>query len=97
MAGTVEPESREESRLPTTDLTQIDQLVIRECCQCLKQAKELVIDCMEADWDRRRLESLPGVPASSQVRGALAMIPLPRAASLMRGCADYVDEQLMVN
>ncbi|TVT93052.1 Hpt domain-containing protein [Pseudomonas sp. RGB] len=93
MAGTVEPESREESRLPTTDLTQIHQLVIRESCQCLRQAKELVIDCLEADWDRQRLESLPEL--LSQVRGALAMIPLPRAASLMRGCTDYVDEQLM--
>jgi len=93
MVGTVEPESREESRLPTTDLTQIHQLVIRESCQCLKQAKELVIDCIEADWDRQRLESLPEL--LSQVRGALAMTPLPRAASLMRGCTDYVDEQLM--
>ncbi len=93
MVGTVEPESREESRLPTTDLTQIHQLVIRESCQCLRQAKELVIDCLEADWDRQRLESLPEL--LSQVRGALAMIPLPRAASLMRGCTDYVDEQLM--
>jgi len=93
MVGTVEPESREESRLPTTDLTQIHQLVIRESCQCLKQAKELVIDCIEADWGRQRLESLPEL--LSQVRGALAMIPLPRAASLMRGCTDYVDEQLM--
>ncbi|MBX7278875.1 Hpt domain-containing protein [Pseudomonas sp. ERGC3:01] len=95
MVGTVEPESREESRLPTTDLTQIHQLVIRESCQCLKQAQELVIDCIEAHWDRQRLESLPEL--LSQVRGALAMIPLPRAASLMRGCTDYVDEQLMVN
>ena len=95
MVGTVEPESREESRLPTTDLTQIHQLVIRESCQCLRQAKELVIDCIEADWDRQRLESLPEL--LSQVRGALAMIPLPRAASLMRGCTDYVDEQLMAS
>ncbi|EIK61986.1 Hpt domain-containing protein [Pseudomonas lactis] len=95
MIGTVEPQSREDSRLPTTDLTQIHQLVIRESCQCLRQAKELVIDCIEADWDRQRLESLPEL--LSQVRGALAMIPLPRAASLMRGCTDYVDEQLMIN
>ncbi|WP_315335309.1 Hpt domain-containing protein [Pseudomonas grimontii] len=95
MVGTVEPEGREESRLPTTDLTQIHQLVIRESCQCLRQAKELVIDCIEADWDRQRLESLPEL--LSQVRGALAMIPLPRAASLMRGCTDYVDEQLMTS
>ncbi|AZE97134.1 Signal transduction histidine kinase CheA [Pseudomonas orientalis] len=95
MVGTVESQSREDSRLPTTDLTQIHQLVIRESCQCLRQAKELVIDCIEADWDRQRLESLPEL--LSQVRGALAMIPLPRAASLMRGCTVYVDEQLMVN
>ncbi|WP_171499643.1 hypothetical protein, partial [Acinetobacter guerrae] len=95
MIGTVEPQSSEDSRLPTTDLTQIHQLVIRESCQCLRQAKELVIDCIEADWDRQRLESLPEL--LSQVRGALAMIPLPRAASLMRGCTDYVDEQLMIS
>lgn len=95
MVGTVEPERREESRLPTTDLTQIHHLVIRESCQCLTQAKELVIDCIEAHWDRQRLESLPEL--LTQVRGALAMIPLPRAASLMRGCNDYVNEQLMVS
>ncbi|MGY2289167.1 Hpt domain-containing protein [Pseudomonas sp. SDO528_S397] len=95
MVGPVEPEGREESRLPTTDLTQIHQLVIRESCQCLAQAKELVIDCLEADWDRQRLESLPEL--LTQVRGALAMIPLPRAARLMRGCTDYVDETLMAS
>ncbi|NWC61344.1 hypothetical protein HX835_30310, partial [Pseudomonas veronii] len=50
---------------------------------------------IDAQWERQRLESLPEL--LSQVRGALAMIPLPRAASLMRGCTDYVDEQLMIN
>ncbi|KAA6175984.1 response regulator [Pseudomonas marginalis] len=95
MVGTVEPQSREDSRLPTTDLTQIHQLVIKESCQCLKQARELVIDCLEAHWDTQRLESLPEL--LTQVRGALAMIPLHRAASLMRGFNDYVDEQLMVH
>ncbi|MDP2145110.1 MAG: Hpt domain-containing protein, partial [Pseudomonas sp.] len=94
MVGTVEPQNREDSRLPTTDLTQIHQLVIKESCQCLKQARELIIDCLEAQWDTQRLESLPVL--LTQVRGALAMIPLPRAASLMRGFNDYVDEQLMV-
>ena len=95
MVGTVEPQSREDSRLPTTDLTQIHQLVIKESCQCLKQARELVVDCLEAHWDTQRLESLPEL--LTQVRGALAMIPLHRAASLMRGFNDYVDEQLMVH
>ncbi|NMX63607.1 Hpt domain-containing protein [Pseudomonas sp. WS 5079] len=93
MVGTVEPQNREDSRLPTTDLTQIHQLVIKESCQCLKQARELVIDCLEAQWDTQRLESLPEL--LTQVRGALAMIPLPRAASLVRGFKIYVDEQWM--
>ncbi|WP_340050589.1 Hpt domain-containing protein [Pseudomonas proteolytica] len=93
MVGTVEPQNREDSRLPTTDLTQIHQLVIKESCQCLKQARELVIDCLEAQWDTQRLESLPQL--LTQVRGALAMIPLPRAAGLVRGFKIYVDEQWM--
>ncbi|WP_339528037.1 Hpt domain-containing protein [Pseudomonas mucidolens] len=93
MVGTVEPQSREESRLPTTDLTRIHQMVIKESCQCLRQARELLIDCLEADWDSQRLESVPEL--LTQVRGALAMIPLPRAARLMRACNDYVDEHLM--
>jgi len=95
MVGTVEPQNREDSRLPTTDLTQIHQLVIKESCQCLKQARELVIDCLEAQWDTQRLESLPQL--LTQVRGALAMIPLPRAASLVRGFNEYVDEQWMAH
>ncbi|SDV10388.1 Hpt domain-containing protein [Pseudomonas mucidolens] len=93
MVGTVEPQSREESRLPTTDLTRIHQMVVKESCQCLRQTRELLIDCLEAGWDTQCLESVPEL--LTQVRGALAMIPLPRAARLMRACNDYVDEQLM--
>ncbi|MFO2462067.1 Hpt domain-containing protein [Pseudomonas sp. 15FMM2] len=93
MIGTVEPQSHEENRLPTTDLTRIHQMVIKESCQCLKQARELVIDCIEAGWETQHLESLPQL--LTQVRGALAMVPLPRAARLMRACNEYVGEQLM--
>jgi len=93
MAGTVEPESREESRLPTTDLTQIHQLVIQEARVCLQQAKDLIAECIEADWDLEHLLALPEL--LTQVRGALAMIPLPRAASLMQACHQFIVEQLL--
>ena len=95
MVGTVEPESQEESRLPTTDLTQIHQIVIREARICLQQAKDMIIDYIDADWDRQQLQPLPAL--LTQVRGALAMIPLTRAASLIEACNNFIREQLLVD
>jgi len=93
MIGTVEPENREESRLPTTDLTQIHQLVVKESRICLQQAKDLIIEYIDADWDRERLQPLPEL--LTQVRGALSMIPLGRAASLLETCNRYIHEHLL--
>ncbi|KIH80831.1 Hpt domain-containing protein [Pseudomonas batumici] len=93
MIGTVEPESREESRLPTTDLTQIHQLVVKESRICLQQAKDLIIEYIDADWDRERLQPLPEL--LTQVRGALSMIPLGRAAGLLETCNRYIHDHLL--
>lgn len=95
MVGTVEPESQEESRLPTTDLTQIHQIVIREARICLQQAKDMIVDYIDADWDRQQLQPLPAL--LTQVRGALAMIPLTRAASLIEACNGFIREHLLVD
>ncbi|RON07430.1 hybrid sensor histidine kinase/response regulator [Pseudomonas brassicacearum] len=94
MVGTVE-ESREESRLPTTDLTQIHQIVIKEARICLQQAKDMIVDYIDSDWDRQALQPLPAV--LTQVRGALAMIPLSRAASLLEACNNFIREHLLVD
>jgi chemosensory pili system protein ChpA (sensor histidine kinase/response regulator) len=94
MVGTVEPESQEESRLPTTDLTQIHQIVIREARICLQQAKDMIVDYIDADWDRQHLQPLPAL--LTQVRGALAMIPLSRAASLIEACNHFIREHLLL-
>lgn len=94
MAGTVEPENREESRLPTTDLTQIHQLVIKEARICLQQAKDLIAESIEADWEHEPLLALPEL--LTQVRGALAMIPLARAANLLEACNRYIGERLLL-
>lgn len=96
MVGPVEPAaSREESRLPTTDLTQIHQLVIREARVVLQQAKDVIIDYIDGEWDRQRLEPLSALLV--QVRGALAMIPLARAASLLAACNEYILEHLLID
>lgn len=95
MVGTVEPESPEDARLPTTDLTQIHQIVIKEARICLQQAKDLIVDYIDADWDRQHLQPLPAL--LTQVRGALAMIPLNRAASLVEACNGFIRDHLLLD
>ncbi|WP_339450596.1 Hpt domain-containing protein [Pseudomonas sp. EA_5y_Pfl2_R50] len=95
MVGTVEPESPEDTRLPTTDLTQIHQIVIKEARICLQQAKDMIVDYIDADWDRQHLQPLPAL--LTQVRGALAMIPLARAASLVEACNSFIREHLLLD
>lgn len=95
MVGTVEPESQEDSRLPTIDLTQIHQIVIKEARICLQQAKDMIVDYIDADWDRQYLQPLPAL--LTQVRGALSMIPLARAASLVEACNGFIREHLLVD
>ncbi|MGZ9741267.1 Hpt domain-containing protein [Pseudomonas sp. GNP012] len=94
MVGTVEPESQDDNRLPTTDLTQIHQIVIKEARICLQQAKDMIVDYIDADWDRQHLQALPAL--LTQVRGALAMIPLSRAASLVDTCNHFIREHLLL-
>lgn len=94
MVGTVEPESQDDNRLPTTDLTQIHQIVIKEARICLQQAKDMIVDYIDADWDRQHLQALPAL--LTQVRGALAMIPLSRAASLVETCNHFIREHLLL-
>jgi len=95
MVGTVEPENPEDARLPTTDLTQIHQIVIKEARICLQQAKDMIVDYIDADWDRQHLQPLPAL--LTQVRGALAMIPLNRAASLVEACNGFIREHLLLD
>ncbi|WHS60011.1 Hpt domain-containing protein [Pseudomonas sp. G2-4] len=94
MVGTVEPESREDTHLPTTDLTQIHQIVIKEAHTCLQQAKDMIVDYIDADWNSEQLQTLPAL--LTQVRGALAMIPLGRAASLVEACNGFIREHLLL-
>lgn len=94
MAGTVDQSSREQSRLPTTDLSQIHQLVIKEARVVLQQAKDVIVDYIDGEWDRERLAPLSALLV--QVRGALAMIPLARASGLLSACNDFILEHLLV-
>ncbi|MGE8361918.1 Hpt domain-containing protein [Pseudomonas sp.] len=93
MVGPAEEGGREESHLPTTDVAQIHQLVIKEARNGLEQAKDAIIEFIASQWNHEHLARVPDL--LTQVRGGLAMIPLARAAELLSACNRYIQEQLL--
>ncbi|PJE39023.1 MAG: hybrid sensor histidine kinase/response regulator, partial [Pseudomonas sp.] len=93
MVGPSQDSGREESHLPTTDVAQIHQLVIKEARNGLEQAKDAIIEFIASQWNHEHLARVPEL--LTQVRGGLAMIPLQRAADLLNACNRYIQEQLL--
>ncbi|TDF85074.1 Hpt domain-containing protein [Pseudomonas sp. H9] len=95
LAGMVGPleQHPNQSSLPGTDLAEIRQLVLEEAHAVLQQVKDQIGDCLEAGWQPQRLLVLPNL--LHQIRGALAMLMLPRAAALMGRCAEFVQQRML--
>ncbi len=94
MVGPADDGSNDEQHLPTTDVAQIHQLVIKEARTGLEQAKDAIIEFIASQWNHEHLARVPEL--LTQVRGGLAMIPLARAAALLDACNRYIQEQLLV-
>ncbi len=94
MVGPGDDAQNEQSHLPTTDVAQIHQLVIKEARTGLEQAKDAIIEFIASQWNHEHLARVPEL--LTQVRGGLAMIPLARAADLLKACTRYIEEQLLV-
>ncbi len=59
----------------------------------LEQVKQSVVDYVSAQWDANRLAEVPALLAA--VKGALAMVPLPKPAEQLQRCIAYVQNELM--
>ncbi|WP_416311011.1 Hpt domain-containing protein [Pseudomonas sp. W03] len=94
MVGPSEQPGSEESRLPTTDVEQIHQVVIKEARNGLELAKDAIIEFIASQWNHQHLARVPEL--LTQVRGGLAMISQERAAKLLESCNRYIQEQLLV-
>ncbi len=95
MAGVANDTPHEQHHLPTTDVAQIHQLVIREARTGLEQAKDAIIEFIASQWNHQHLARVPEL--LTQVRGGLGMIPLARAATLLDACNRYIQEQLLAH
>ncbi|MBB1608206.1 MULTISPECIES: Hpt domain-containing protein [unclassified Pseudomonas] len=93
MAGPSEDHGDEESRLPTTDVAQIHQVVIKEARNGLELAKDAIIEFIASQWNHEHLARVPEL--LTQVRGGLEMIDQGRAARLLEACNRYIQEQLL--
>ncbi|MGH8383687.1 Hpt domain-containing protein [Pseudomonas sp.] len=95
LAGMVGPleQHPNQSSLPGIDLAEIRQLVLEEAHAVLQQVKDQIGDCLDAGWQPQRLLVLPGL--LQQIRGALAMLMLPRAGALLGRCGDYVQANML--
>ncbi|MFJ4372831.1 Hpt domain-containing protein [Pseudomonas japonica] len=76
-----------------TDIGEIRQLVLDEAHGVLLQARDLIADCLEAGWERQRLQPLPDL--LGQIRGALAMLMLPQPAAVVQRCTDYLQAHVL--
>ncbi len=95
MAGSDEVDSAVAEMVAPTDLALVHRMVIREARIGLEQTKDGIIEFIASQWQHQNLE--PVSDLLNQVRGGLAMIPLPRAARLVSSVRRYIDEQLLAS
>ena len=67
--------------------------VIREARAGLEQIKQAIVEFIASQWNYDKLADVPDVISS--VRGALLIIPVPRAAELLDGCRQHVEDDLL--
>ena len=79
--------------LASAALNDAQVAVLQEARTGIDQVKQNIVDFVSSKWNTGYLEDAPNVLTA--VQGALAMIPLPRAAQLLSQCTGYVDDQLL--
>ncbi|MET3715752.1 chemosensory pili system protein ChpA (sensor histidine kinase/response regulator) [Pseudomonas sp. PvP001] len=93
MAGPSDAPGRDEPQASSTDLMQIRQVVMRETRFGLQEARDVLTDSTDGQWDLPRLRTL--APLLTQLRGALVMLALPRAAAVLQACNQAVQDSLL--
>lgn len=73
-------------------LTDAQSSVIREARAGLGQIKEAIVEFIASQWNYDKLSDVPDLMSS--VRGALLMVPVPRAAELLEACRGHVEAEL---
>jgi chemosensory pili system protein ChpA (sensor histidine kinase/response regulator) len=90
-AGERDEGGSEASAASAPDMAQIHRVVLIESRACLQEALDLIDDCLDGVISAEASAPGEAVPELlNQVRGALQMIGLQRAADLLRTCRAHV-------
>ncbi|MCC2637758.1 MAG: chpA [Moraxellaceae bacterium] len=74
-------------------LSDAQSAVLRESRSALEKAKDAVIEYIASQWNPSHLQSIPELIDS--VRGSLAILQLPRPASVLGNVSRYISERLL--
>jgi chemosensory pili system protein ChpA (sensor histidine kinase/response regulator) len=69
--------------------------VAQESRKSLEQAKESIVEFVATKWDHECLLELPALLA--EISGSLNMVPLTRAANILKACESYVSQTLLAD
>jgi len=83
----------ESSEMPTSDITQINTVVIREACLGIDRVKEIIVEYINSDWNTEFIAKIPCL--IHDICGVIAMVPLPRATELLEQCNQYIITNLI--
>ncbi len=67
--------------------------VLREARKGLEVVKQAIVDFVSTQWSVNHLEVVP--PTLNEICGALGIVPLPRAISMLQSINAYVSDELM--
>ena len=82
-----------ETRPEDVSVSSAQKAVLHEARNVLEQVKDSVVEYIAKQWDATELEEAPHWLRS--IEGSINMIPLPRAAKILEGAADFVEKQLI--
>ncbi|MCB1641395.1 MAG: Hpt domain-containing protein, partial [Xanthomonadales bacterium] len=79
--------------LPQAEVRQILDATMKEAQTNVQQAKQDIVAFIESPWDHSKIEELPRL--LEEITGALRMLNLPDAASLLHGITRFIDMELL--
>ncbi len=85
-SGTVDLESQQNQ----FEFDSASQVLLAESRTGIERIKEAVVGFINSQWDLQLLSHVPGM--FNQLQGALQIIGLTRAASVVAGCTSYVEK-----
>ncbi|GAA6166931.1 hybrid sensor histidine kinase/response regulator [Sessilibacter corallicola] len=74
-------------------LNMAQEVVLSESRNGLEQTKDCIIEYIASQWDKKHLDNVPKL--LREIRGGLDMVPIPRAASVLGACAEYIETKLL--